>query len=79
MASASGTGAPAIARLVAADSNTVRDVIHAFNAQGLAMLAPHWGTGRSRRTTDEDIAVVGGYGHDPAGQAGVTVHALQHP
>ncbi len=31
MASASGTSAPAIARLVAADEDTVRDVIHAFN------------------------------------------------
>src|SRR5437763_439599 len=58
MASASGTGAPAIAQLVAADPDTVRDVIHAFNAQGLAMLAPHWGAGRPRRITDEDIAVV---------------------
>jgi Winged helix-turn helix len=31
MASASGTLVPAIARLVAADEDTVRDVIHAFN------------------------------------------------
>jgi Winged helix-turn helix len=46
MASASGTGVPAIARLVAAHPDTVRDVIHAFNAQGLAMLAPRWGLGR---------------------------------
>ena len=58
MASASGTGAPAIARLVAADPDTVRDVIHAFNARGLAMLAPHWGAGRPRRITDEDVQVV---------------------
>jgi hypothetical protein len=33
MASASGTLVPAIARLVAADEDTVRDVIHAFNAK----------------------------------------------
>jgi len=32
MASASGTPVPAIARLVAADEETVRDVIHDFNA-----------------------------------------------
>ena len=38
MASASGTTVPAIARLVAADEDTVRDVIHAFNARGLACL-----------------------------------------
>ena len=40
MASASGTLVPAIARLVAADEDTVRDVIHAFNARGLAALDP---------------------------------------
>jgi transposase len=58
MASASGTGVPAIARLVAADPDTVRDVIHAFNARGLAVLAPRWGPGRPRRITDEDIQVI---------------------
>jgi transposase len=58
MASASGTRAPAIARLVAADPDTVRDVVHAFNAQGLAMLPPHWGDGRPRRITDEDVEVI---------------------
>ena len=42
MASASGTLVPAIARLVAADEDTVRDVIHAFNAKGLAALDPQW-------------------------------------
>jgi transposase len=31
----SGMTAPAIARLVAADEDTVRDVIHAFNENGL--------------------------------------------
>ena len=34
MASTSGTTAPAVARLVALDEDTVRDVIHAFNQQG---------------------------------------------
>ena len=38
MASASGTTVPAIARLVAAHEDTVRDVIHAFNERGLAAL-----------------------------------------
>ena len=46
MASASGTPAPAIARLVAADEDTVRDVIHLFNAKGLAALDPQWAGGR---------------------------------
>ncbi len=31
---------PAIARLAAADEDTVRDVIHAFNEKGLAALHP---------------------------------------
>jgi transposase len=43
LASASGTPVPAVARLVAADEDTVRDVIHAFNERGLAALDPRWG------------------------------------
>jgi hypothetical protein len=38
--SASGTPVSAIARLVAAHENTVRDVIHAFNEVGLRALDP---------------------------------------
>jgi hypothetical protein len=45
MASASGTPAPAIARLVAAGEDTVRDVIHLFNEKGLAALDPQWAGG----------------------------------
>jgi hypothetical protein len=40
MASSSDTLVPAIARLAAADEDTVRDVIHAFNQTGLAALDP---------------------------------------
>jgi transposase len=58
MASALGNRVPAIARLIAADEDTVRDVIHAFNDQGPSMLAPRWGPGRPRRITDADIEVV---------------------
>lgn len=58
MASASGTPVPAIARLVAADEDTVRDVIHAFNEKGLAALDPHWAGGRPRRITDDQVAFV---------------------
>ena len=49
---------PAIARLVAADEDTVRGVIHAFNAKGLAALDPQWAGGRPRRISDEDIEVI---------------------
>jgi transposase len=58
MASASGTPVPAIARLVAADEDTVREVIHAFNEQGLACLDPKWAGGRPRQITDDDIAFI---------------------
>ncbi len=58
MASASGTLVPAIARLVAADEDTVRDVIHLFNARGLAALDPRWAGGRPRLISDEDIAFI---------------------
>jgi transposase len=54
MASASGTPVPAIARLAAADQDTVRDVIHAFNARGLSVLDPQWAGGRPRRISDDD-------------------------
>ena len=58
MASASGTLVPAIARLVAADEDTVRDVIHAFNAKGLAALDPRWAGGRPRLISDGEIDVI---------------------
>ena len=58
MASASGTLVPAIARLVAADEDTVRDVIHLFNAKGLAALDPRWAGGRPRLISEGDIEVI---------------------
>src|SRR5215471_18541126 len=58
MASASGTLVPAIARLVAADEDTVRDVIHLFNQKGLAALDPQWAGGRPRLISDDDIEVI---------------------
>lgn len=58
MASTSGTPVPAIARLVAADEDTVRDVIHAFNVRGLAALDSRWAGGRPRLISDEDIEVI---------------------
>jgi len=41
-ASAGGNRVPVIAQLVQADEDTVRDVIHRFNAIGLASLDPQW-------------------------------------
>jgi transposase len=58
MASASGTTVPAIARLVAADEDTVRDVVHAFNEKGLAALDPQWAAGRPRLISDEDVEFI---------------------
>src|SRR3954449_3823512 len=58
MSSAAGTPVPAIARLVAADEDTVRDVIHAFNQRGLAALDPQWAGGRPRRISDDDVAFI---------------------
>jgi len=56
MASASGNTVPAIARLVAADEDTVRAVIHRFNEIGLDCLGPHWAGGRPRRISPKDEA-----------------------
>ena len=58
MASASGTPALAIARLVAADEDTVREVVHAFNEKGLAALDPDWAGGRPRQITDDDAEFI---------------------
>jgi transposase len=58
MASASGTTVPAIAQLVQADQDTVRDVIHAFNQQGLAALDPRWAGGRPRLISADDEAFI---------------------
>ncbi len=58
MASASGTIVPAIAWLVAADEDTVRDVIHLFNQKGLAAPDPRWAGGRPRLISDGDIEVI---------------------
>ena len=58
MASASGTPVPAIARLVAAHEDTVRDVIHRFNEIGLRALDPNWAGGRPRRISADDEAYI---------------------
>src|ERR1700722_16739553 len=58
MASASGTLVPAIARLVAADEESVRDVILLFNGRRLAALDPQWVGGRPRLISDEAIQVI---------------------
>jgi transposase len=54
LASASGNTVPAIARLVAADEDTVREVIHRFNELGMGALDPRWAGGRPRRISAED-------------------------
>ncbi len=59
LASAGGNRVPVIAQLVAADEDTVRDVIHRFNEIGLACLDPQWAGGRPRLLSpdDEDFVV----------------------
>jgi transposase len=49
-----GNTVPAIARLVAADEDTVREVIHRGNQLGMRALDPRWAGGRSRRLSVED-------------------------
>ncbi|MFB7655110.1 MULTISPECIES: IS630 family transposase [unclassified Streptomyces] len=59
LASAGGNSVPVIARLVQADEDTVRDVIHRFKEIGLACLDPRWAGGRPRLLTvdDEDFVI----------------------
>nr|WP_258564205.1 IS630 family transposase [Streptomyces himalayensis] len=54
LASAGGNSVPVIARLVQADEDTVRDVIHSFNEIGLACLDPRWAGGRPRLLDADD-------------------------
>src|SRR3954454_24681355 len=60
LASSAGTPVPAIARLVAADEDTMRDVIHAFNARGLDALDPQWAGGRPRLISNDDVEFIVG-------------------
>jgi transposase len=53
MASASGTTVSAIAQLVKAHQDTVRDMIHAFNQKGLNALDPRWAGGRPRQISSD--------------------------
>ncbi|MGH4035311.1 IS630 family transposase [Actinomycetota bacterium Odt1-20B] len=59
LASAGGNRVPVIAKLVQADEDTVRDVIHRFNEAGLACLDPRWAGGRPRLLSpdDEDFVI----------------------
>jgi hypothetical protein len=65
MASSSGTPVAAIARLVAADEDTVRDVIRTFNERGLAALDPQWAGGRPRHISDDDSTFTMGASDHP--------------
>ena len=61
LASAGGNTVPAIARLVQADEDTIRQVIHRFNEMGMACLDPQWAGGRPRRISpDEEQFLVPG-------------------
>ena len=58
LASAGGNTVPAIARLVQADEDTIRQVIHRFNEMGMASLDPRWAGGRPRHISPDDQAVI---------------------
>lgn len=49
---------PAIARLVQADEDSVRQVIHRFNEQGMPSLDPRWAGGRPRQISPDDEAFI---------------------
>ena len=58
LASAGGNSVPVIARLVQADEDSVRGVIHRFNESGMASLDPQWAGGRPRRISSDDEAFI---------------------
>jgi transposase len=53
LASAQGFTPPKIALIALMSEDYVRELIHAFNKHGFAMLQPKWGPGRPSRFTDE--------------------------
>lgn len=58
MPSASGISVAAIARLVAAHEDTVRDVIHALTSEGWPCWTPQWAGGRPRLISHDDIEFI---------------------
>ncbi|MEV4131430.1 IS630 family transposase [Dactylosporangium sp. NPDC049742] len=58
LASAGGNSVPVIARLVQADEDSVRQVIHRFNELGMASLNPQWAGGRPRLISEDDEAFI---------------------
>ena len=56
MAWASGTMVAAIDRVLQADVDTKRDVIHALNRMGLNTLDPRWAGSHPRQISAEDVA-----------------------
>jgi transposase len=58
LASAGGNTVPVIARLVQADEDSVRQVIHRFNEMGMASLDPRWAGGRPRQISPDDEAFI---------------------
>jgi Winged helix-turn helix len=63
LASAAGNTVAAIARLVQADEDTIRQVIHRFNEMGMASLDPQWAGGRPRQVSpDDDVSIKPGAG-----------------
>lgn len=70
LASSSGNTVQAIARLVAADEDTVRDVIHSFNEIGLRCLDPRWAGHRARLLSKDQEDCVVAVASERPGKAG---------
>lgn len=71
LASAGGNSVPVIARLLAADEDTVREVIHRFNEIGLDCLDPEWAGGRPRLLCSGDEDFVAATASTRPGKLGV--------
>ncbi|MEV5769378.1 helix-turn-helix domain-containing protein, partial [Micromonospora sp. NPDC052213] len=79
LASAGGNTVPAIARLIQADEDTIRQVIHRFNDMGMASLDPRWAGGRPRQISPDEEQFIVETANTRPEKLGASVHPLEPP
>ena len=74
-----GNSVPVIARLVQADEDSVRGVIHRFNEMGMPSLDPQWAGGRPRQISSDDEQFIVSAANHPPVETRAAVHPVEYP